>query len=157
MCIFRKLYRGLPKVEQRFAKPRAMAWSRSAVSELQLAVALAPAMASSINADVAPLLLASDASTTGEAVVRAPLPRAIGREVWRLRERRGHYTWLCGKETEHLFLPPSHVGKNFLLATSKHPPPLWSGCLDPPLYLDKVEGTSQKSRFRALFHPLGHL
>ena len=53
-------------------------------------------MATNVRAQFAPTLLASDASTQGEAGGSAEVPYSIHGELWRSRDRRGHYTWLAG-------------------------------------------------------------
>ena len=57
---------------------------------------LAPLMCINIRASSATELMCSDASPFALGSVTTPIPEEVSRELWRHRDRRGHYTWLYG-------------------------------------------------------------
>ena len=60
-------------------------------AELASLALLAPLLETSLRAPVAPVLWCTDASPHAGAVVRAPLPALVARELWRHRDARGSH------------------------------------------------------------------
>lgn len=67
-------------------------------NELAVLACLSPCMTTSLKASYVQHVGGTDAAPGRSAAVQARVPEAVSRELWRARERRGHYTWLCGRE-----------------------------------------------------------
>ena len=91
MCVLHAAYRALPALDQ---DDVVFQLSPSAREELCLLSVLAPLMTSNLRASMSDQLVASDASGSALASVRAQVPVPVVREVWRHRNRRGYYTKL---------------------------------------------------------------
>ena len=64
-------------------------------AELTAVALLAPLLVTNLRAPVAPQVWCSDASPKAGAVVRADVPAAVARELWRHRDARGSHVRMC--------------------------------------------------------------
>lgn len=99
LCVLHALYRALPAVEEDNVVFDLKARGRD---ELGYLAVLSPLMVTNLRAGWSDRVVATDASPFAEGAVAARVPTPLLREMWRRRDRRGHYTWIPGREAEAL-------------------------------------------------------
>ena len=100
LSLFQDAYRALPDIsgdkevwEQPPARVR---------EEVQIMAAVAPLMFTDLSCAHSPVFKSSDASDSLGAITSADVGPAIHQEVWRHRDKRGHYTQLAQQHAAYL-------------------------------------------------------
>ena len=93
-------FKQLPELSE--PQDRVLSISAKVANELTVLSILSPAMTTDVAAEYTDRLIATDASLKMSGATVASITPTLHAEMWRHRERKGHYTVLRNKESQHI-------------------------------------------------------